>query len=226
MKRETSRELKLPSFSISIDELSVLINQIKEHFSNQDGIVISIEISMRNEIFRFDSVEELTSYPTIAESVTNFSVFVSQIGNDRRIYIRSGHFFNGYRSTASATSDSDIWCVGAIEVVRSFFQSRKLWYHWFLVTPFGWILFFVATTPSILLKIAPETKMESSVGFAWLAIVLTIFVLWIGKGRLLPNSKLRLSETDGFFRKRVPELSLLLAFISVVLTVLGWFVDK
>ena len=60
----------------------------------------------------------------------------------------------------------------------------------------------------------------------WVGTILALLLLWVGKGRLLPASILRITEEEGFLRRRAPELTLLIALASAIFTIVGWFVGK
>lgn len=229
MKREVERKQKLPAYAISVSQLSVLVARLTDLFQGQDKdkVNITIRITLKNEKLSFDSIDELLAYPELRGRVADFSVWASQYNSGRRVWLSSGSLLFDSRSTIHAEAESEAWCAGAIETVQSFLQPHKVWYHWFVVAPIGWILFFLGNGPTVALQFMPKgTVIDKTVAFAWFAIVLTLFVLWIGKGRLLPSSVLRVTEEDSFLRRHASELSLLMALISAVLTVVGWFVGK
>jgi hypothetical protein len=228
MKREVERKLKLPAFSISVSQLGLLMTRLLALFEGEEKVHVSIDATLKNEKLSFESIGELTSYPHLRGRITDFSIWLSQYGAaGRRVSILSGSLPFDSRSTVSAKAETEAWCAGAIETVHSFLMPHRLWYHWFVVAPIGWILFFLGNVPTVALQFAAKgTVIEKPVVFAWLAIVLTLFVLWIGMGRLLPSSILRVTEEDGFIRRHASELSLLIALASAVLTIVGWFIGK
>lgn len=226
MKREVERKQKLPAFSITVSELGVLLPRLIALFEDQDKVSVTIRVVLKNEKLSFDSIDELTAYPHLRGRITDFSVWLSHYNSGRRVSISSGTIFDS-RSTVSAEAESEAWCAGAIETVQSFMQTHKLWYHWFVVAPIGWALFVLGNAPTVALQFMTKgAVIDKPIVFAWLAVVLTLFVLWVGKGRLLPSSVLRVTEDESFIRRHASELSLLLALATAILTVVGWFVGK
>lgn len=228
MKREVERKLKLPAFSVSVSQLGVLISRLTELFSEEDKLHLSIDVTLKSEKLSFDSIDELMSYPHLRGGITEFSVWILQYGSaNRMVSIVSGSFLFDSRSTVSAKAETEAWCAGVLETVHSFMLSHKLWYHWFVIAPIGWLLFFIGNVPTVALQFVEEgTVIQKPIVFAWLAIVFTLFVLWIGKGQLLPSSVLRVTEDDGFIRRHASELSLLIALASAMLTIIGWYVGQ
>lgn len=226
MKREVERKQKLPAFSITVSQLGVLIPRLLALFEEQDKVSVTIRVILKSERLSFDSIEELVAYPDLRGHITDFSVWLSHYSSGRRIWISSGTVFDS-RSTVSAEAELEAWCAGAIETVHSFVQPHKLWYHWFVVAPIGWMLFVLGNAPTVALQfMAKGIVINKPLIFAWLAVVLALFILWIGKGRLLPSSILRVTEDDSYIRRHASELSLLIALASAILTVVGWFVGK
>lgn len=127
----------------------------------------------------------------------------------------------------SAKADNEAWCAGAIETAFSFLHSQRPWYHWFISSPLGWILSAFAYIPSISLPFLPKGAIiDKPFVYAWVAITATLAVLYVARSQLLPTSVLVLSEDEGFLRRNAAELSLLIALVSAVLTIIGWYVGK
>lgn len=226
MKREVERKQTLPAFSVTVRQLGVLISRLLALFEEQDKVSITIRVVLKNEKLSFDSIEELAAYQGLSGRITDFSVWVSHYSSGHRIWISSRSMFDS-RSAVSAEAESEAWCAGAIETVHSFVQTHRLWYHWFVIAPIGWLLFVLGNAPIVAFQFMPKgAVIDKAIVSAWLAIVVTLFVLWIGKGRLLPASILRVTEDEGFIRRHTSELSLLIALASAILTIAGWFVGK
>lgn len=226
MKREVERKQKLPAFSVTVSQLGVLVSRLLALFDEQDKVNITIRVVLKNEKLSFDSIDELAAYQGLSGHITDFSVWLSHYISGHRVLISSGSMFDS-RSTVSAEGESEAWCAGAIETVQSFVQTHRLWYHWFVVAPIGWLLFVLGNAPTVAFQfMAKGAVIDKTIVVAWLAIVITLFVLWIGKGQLLPSSVLRVTEDEGFIRRHASELSLLIALASAILTIIGWFVGK
>lgn len=225
MKREVKREKRLPAFSIGIDELGILWTRLIALFDDSQEIYSTIKISLPSEELEFDTIEELKQYPQLKGKITKFSLRLSQIGT-RNISIRSNSFLNS-QSEVSACADNEAWCAGAIETTFSFLQAHKLWYHWFVAAPIGWLLMVLGNAPTIAGLLLPKGEVIDRFLYAgWLAITLSIAIPYFGKSKFLPASVIRITDEEGFIRKHGIELSLFIAVVSAVLTVIGWFVGS
>lgn len=224
MKREVERDQKLTSFKIGIAELEVLVDRLLGLFPDPEKVHCSVDINLKTEKLEFESVAELKQYSSLKGVVTKFQLWLSQDG--KRISLRSGGIFGG-RGSISAKADNEAWCAGAIETVSSFLQTHRLWYHWFITSPLGWILSALIYVPIITAAIIPKgTYIEKPIVYAWVAITATFAVLYVARSKLLPSSILVLSGEEGFFQRNAAQLSLLIAVISAVLTIIGWYVGK
>ncbi len=224
MKREVSREKKLPAFSLGVGDLEALWGRLTTLFENPEDTFASLEITLPAEKLEFKSVEELREYSGLQGSVTNFSLWLSQGG--RRISIRSSSYFAS-RSEVSASGESEAWCAGAIETAYTFFMSTKLWYSWFVTAPLGWLLLLCVSAPNIISLLLPKDQAPSKPTFlAWFGITLALALLYFFKGKLLPSSVLVVTQRESFVRRHAAELSLVVAIASLILAVVGLFVTK
>lgn len=224
MKREVTREKKLPAFSIGIGELEALLERMSALFDKEKALYISIEITLKSEKLKFDKVEELREHSGNLSRVRNFSIWMSQDG--RRVSIRSAYFLTS-RSEVSTAADNEAWCAGAIETVYSYLHSNRLWYDWFLSAPLGWVLIVILSMPTVALLVLPKGQIISKTIVAgWSAMTVVMALLFFSKGKILPSSVLVFNNTDNLIRRYGGELSLVIAIISAVLTVVGWFVTK
>ena len=109
----------------------------------------------------------------------------------------------------------------------SFTQSHRLWYHWFVSAPIGWLFVIFANIPTIALLVLPKGQsLEKPVFAGWLAVTITLGILYFARTKLLPSSVIVVTREEGFVRRNAAELSLLVAIVSAVLTVIGWFFGK
>ena len=224
MRREVSREKALPAFSIGMGDLELLWGRLLALFDKPEHVHSSIDITLPSESLKFNNIDELREYSALRGRITKFRLWLSQ--GERNISIRSGSFF-GARPEVSVRADSEAWCAGAIETVYSFMQANKLWYSWFVSAPIGWIFFALANLPTIASLLLPKGEsLNKPVFAAWLSITITLGILYLVRGKLLPSSVLVVTREDGFIRRYVGELSLLVAIISIILTVVGWFFAK
>lgn len=224
MKREVRRERALPAFSVGIGELEVLCRRLIEQFESPKDVYVKIELTLPSESLEFKSIEELRQYSDLRGRITKFRLWFSQ--GERNISIRTGSLF-GSRPEVSASAGTEAWCAGAIETVYSFMQSNRLWYHWFVSAPIGWIFFIFANIPSIALLLLPKGQsLEKPVFAGWLAVTITLGILYFARAKLLPSSVIVVTREEGFIRRNAAELSLLVAIVSAILTVIGWLFGK
>lgn len=224
MKREVEREKSLPSFEIDVVELEVLISRLTSLFDDPDDVYCSIDIRLKNEALEFSSVDEIKGYKSLKGKVTNFSVWLSKGGMS--ITIRTNMFISSL-VTVSAKADNEAWCAGAIETVDSFIASHRTWYHWFIKWPFGYFLIAIAFAPLAIEKLGFNELFSNAIlSSAWLFLIMFLAVLYLTKGKFLPAAILRISNEEGYLRRKAPELSLIVALLTALLTVIGWFVGK
>ena len=224
MKREVRRERALPAFSVGIGELEVLYRRLIDQFDNPEDVYVIIELTLPSESLEFRSIEELRQYSDLRGRITKFRLWFSQGG--RHVSIRSSSLL-GSRPEVSASAETEAWCAGAIETVSSFIQSNRLWYHWFVSAPIGWIFFIFANIPTIArLLLSKGQSLEKPVFVGWLAVTITLGILYFARAKLLPSSVIVVTREEDFIRRNAAELSLLVAIVSAVLTVIGWFLGK
>jgi hypothetical protein len=224
MKREVERKKKLPAFSFGIGELEILWGRLLALFDSSETVHCNIEIKLPSENLKFESIEELKRYTQLRGRITKFSLWLSQGG--RRVLITSSYSF-GFPPEVSATAETERWCAGAIETVFSFVQSNRLWYHWFVSVPFGVIFYLFLFIPFTALMFLPKGQsLDKTLLTGWIGIVITLGILYFAKTILLPSSVLRVTQEEGFIRRYAAELSLIIAIITAILTVIGWFFEK
>jgi hypothetical protein len=226
MKRTVNREKVIPAFAIGIGDLEALIERILKLFDSDQRIYLTIKASLPSEELQFESVADLQSYPRLPDRIGKFSIWVSQNG-DRHISITSGSLRISPEARVSASANDEAWCAGAVETVYSFLQSQRVWYHWILSLPVGWMLAAVAWVPLLANVLVPSNDWHKTVfSTGWIATVLALTILYIGRMSYFPSALIQITKPDTFIKKYGVELSLLLALISLILTVVGWFVSK
>lgn len=227
MKRSVERESKLPAFSVNVAELEILWNRLLKLFedSKSDRYYSSLRVKLPSEELVFDNIDELRQYSELKGKISNFSLTLSEYSSSRRISISTGYILNS-NALVRVSGDNEAWCAGAIEVVLSFLQNHKLWYNLLVSSPLGWYLFLLAWVPNIIFALLPkDIKINKFFGMAWLTITITLAIIYIGRTKLLPSSIIRFSDEENFIKKYGVELSLIIAVISAILTIIGWFVS-
>jgi hypothetical protein len=123
--------------------------------------------------------------------------------------------------------ETEAWCAGAIETVYSFLRSYKVWYYPLVSAPIGWILIFLLNIPTVAQLFLPKVASIHSTAFiGWVATLIALAFLFAFRGKLFPAAALRITEEENFIRRHSAELGLIIALLSAVLTVVGWFLGK
>lgn len=89
------------------------------------------------------------------------------------------------------------------------------------------LLVFFIYTPTLVLLFLPEgIHLNIFILLAWLVVTVCLAILLIFNRKFFPPATLVIYQKDGFIRRHAAELTLLVAFLSLVLTVVGWFFAK
>jgi len=225
MKREIERVRELPAFSLSLGELETLWSRLLGLFNDSETLYTSIDIKLPLEKLEFSNIEELKEYKLLPPNVTNFSIVLSQ--KNRRVSLRVEDCVYSRKAQVRASSETEAWCAGAIDTFYTFIQSHKLWYNWFISAPIGWLIIASISIPELLLFfVFKGYQIDRTIVFSWITTLIVLISLYFFREKLLPAGILRISENNGFIRNHIGELSLILAIISVILTVVGWFITK
>ena len=223
MKREISRKKTLTAFQIDIAELGLLWEKLLALFKDPSRTLCSFTLDLPSETLKFDNFDELKSYQTLPSTVTNFSLWLSE--GERHISIRTQGLISS-KPQVSVGGESEAWCAGAVETVFVFFVQHKPSYNWFIAAPLGWFLVLLNGAVFAFVFLAKDTKIPLAAGISWLSLVVTFTLLYALRAKLFPMTVLSVRSSDGFFRRHIAELSLLVAVVSALLTVIGWFVAK
>jgi hypothetical protein len=224
MKREIERERKVSAFCIDVVDLENLLLKMRNLFDDQVDIYRSIKVSLPSEKIIFKDIDELKQYPNLKGKITKFTISMSQ--GDKWLTIRPGGSFS-YLASVTATGESEAWCAGAVDTVCSFLESHRLWYHWIMAAPLGWIYFTLSfLTIGFFLWIPEGVHLDKFAVIGWLAALLTLAFLFLSRKMLFPSSVLIITETENIIRRHSAEISLIIALTSVVLSIIGLIVRK
>lgn len=224
MKREISRKKALPTFRIDVAELSLLWERLVALFKDPSRVHCSLTLELPSETLKFDDFDELKNFQTLPSTVTNFSLRLME--GERHISIRTTGII-GSKPQVSVGGESEAWCAGAVETVFVFFVQHKASYNWFIAAPIGWLLVLLTYGAGFASSfLAKDVKVPLPALVGWLSLVVTFTLLYMLRAKLFPMTVLSVRNGDGFFRRHVAELSLLVAVLSALLTVIGWFVAK
>lgn len=190
-------------------------------------VYTSLHITLPSEKLEFKNIEDLKKY-ALAGKITKWHIYFAEdsLTTDTRnvLTIRSGSLMGSTLSEVHATSHTEAWCAGANEVVYSFLQSHKVWYHWFLAAPLGVILLVLVNTWSVGRILFPKEIVDkASFIIGWLTITGVFAILYFAKGKLLPSATIRITEEQNFIRRNVSELTLIVTIIALVVAVLQFF---
>jgi len=228
MKREVSRSRSLPAFELDVQDLGLLWSRCLALFEEPERVYATLTLELPAETLKFSSFQELESFQALPDRITTLSLWLAQ--GDRHILIRS-YSIMGISPEVSTGAESEAWCAGAVETVFAFMSNHRASYHWFVAAPLGWVLLAVIYGLPLTLVawqkfVAPDFKAPLAFAYAWGALVAAITLLHWSRKRLFPVTVLKVRETRSFLKRNVAELSLAVALISLVLTVIGWFVSK
>lgn len=219
MKREVSRDKYLPAFALNIDDLEILLSRLLTLFNEVDTIYTSIKPDLRRETLIFKNVEEIRENNGLRGQIKNFSLYLSQ--DDKSILVRSGWLLDS-RPSVSTSSSNEAWCAGAVETISSFFQSKHQWYFWFVSWAIGPISIAFSSIPLLAKVLLPRAfHLQGLALYSWTLLVIVLMFLYLAKDSLLPSASIIITQEDSFLRRHSGELSLLVAIVTVILTVIG-----
>lgn len=221
MKREVQRQERLPAFNLPSTELDLLWQRMEELFDGDPPVWRKLKLKLPNERLQFEDLAELKAYGRVRGRVTQFDLEFAQ--GSRSLAIRSGGTFLRPSPIVEAESESEIWCAGALEAVRSVVRANRAWYWWFERLPFTLLFFILSLLPlvsswlgwSIFKDMAPKTAAS------WFSIVILLGFLSFSKEKVLPPSSITFTEEHNFVRRYGAEIGLILGLISVVLGVVA-----
>lgn len=224
VRREVSRKRVLPTFRIDVAELQLLWDRLLDLFAEKDKVLASITVELGNEKFDFERPSDLLTCSDLPATVKNFSLYLSHAG--RRVTIGASSFVAA-RPEVRATGDTEAWCAGAVETAAAFLDRHRVWYHWFLVAPVGWLLLLCTYGVMFGSIFAPkDLKLPPTVAVGWATLTVVLLVLFFSRAKLLPVCSLEVRNEPSYLRRYAGELTLIVAVVSAVLTVVGWFVAK
>jgi len=182
----------------------------------EDKLNLTIEIERRGEDLEFNSIDELETYaPNLPARVNTMKWRVYDFPRSCRL---QPTFFVGLGVVASAPTEA--WCAGAIAVVETHAKRNRLWYSW--IQP--WIVWLVA----LILGFVPllsdrllNRPMSTPAGAALIALQTLFWTIYFSYGRLLPRHVLVLRIEESWLRRYATELTVLLAVLSFIISVIA-----
>jgi len=218
MKKEISRKRNLPAFKTDLAGLEFLVDKLLSLFPERKCRP-SITINVRNEEFKFDTLEEIGKTRELPDRVTSFSLWLSE-GSKRFSFYPGG--FLGSASSITAVADNEAWCAGAIETALQFFRQNRAWYSWFRGWPIGALTLVAFNIPSIMMATGLSSMFVTpKILITWVVSLLVVFALYLGRGRLLPSAVLEIRRTESVIKRHVSELTFLVSLLALLLTIIG-----
>jgi hypothetical protein len=224
MKREISRKKTLPAFRIDMAELGLLWERLVALFNDPSRVHGSLTLELPTETLKFANFGELKNHDKLPPTANKFSLLLME--GERHIFIGTSGIVSS-KPEVSVGGESEAWCAGAVETAFVFFVQHKASYNWFIAAPIGWLLVLLTYGAGLASSfLAKDVKVPLPAFVGWLSLVVTFTLLYALRAKLFPMTVLSIRNTDGFFRRHVAELTLLVAVVSALLTVIGWFIAK
>lgn len=227
MNRSVRRERQLPAFALTLGELGALWARLDLLFQPASELYsTSISVRLPSEELTFYNVDELREYVGLPATIKNFSIsFADHPLNQpvRRIRIRTAPLLNSVPYVI-ALSESEAWSAGAIDACYTFIRNYTAWYSWFLSMP-AWVLLILFSLQPISFRLLPaDTSVSSGLFFTWIALLVLIMILYFGQ--VFPSAVIRTSDRKFSTREYIPELSLGIAVLTLMLMVIQWLFPK
>ena len=226
MKREVTRERRLPAFRIDVGQLEALVERLSALFTDT-RVHQSVTISFGKEEFDFNTPDEIRKCADLPSRVTSFRLWLSEgPGGPRRVSVQQTGLVLSSASVR-AVGETESWCAGAVETVYTFLRAHRQWYWWVRGWPIGALTLLSLNLDTISRLLGVKSLMSSPLLIgAWLATALAFAALWFLRDRIFPSVVLEVRPHETTLRRYMPELTLFVAILSLVLTIIGWFLGR
>jgi hypothetical protein len=181
---------------------------------------------------RFASLDELVACEELPSEVTDFEFWIRQTDSladrpvDRFLLLRARPDLPPF---VHADGESESWSAGAVEVVHSFAVQHQASLSWLRSLPF-WpivLLGFVPSLSVLIRKYFPGTlELPPQFELVWSLVVVSLVFFQLSKSRYFPPATLVVREQLGFFGKYAVQLSLAIAFVALLVAIVGLFIGK
>jgi hypothetical protein len=218
VKKEVRRERKLRAYTIDIATLQSLVDRAASLFENGD-MSYSINITVNKADLTFENFDELRTYGGLPLLVRDFTVYIHNASHTHSIRLSSYSFLGSTKVTASSSSEA--WCAGAVEIVYEHLRSHANWYWPVLGWPVlvMWLLVFTLPVTAKLIG-RNMISTQSSVG-AWMSMNVCAYLIAVNQRRIFPPATLLTAERRNTIRQWVPEITLFVTFLALVFTIIG-----
>jgi hypothetical protein len=227
MKRSVRRSVDLPPFSIGLAELCLIWTRLDPMFDGEKDKSFYVDVEFEDETITLESIEELKNTEYQRSKSSTFTLHCH--GTDRGLHIYTPPH-SGKKPRLIVTAESEVWVAGAREVVLSIIGQNRSWHHWLQPAALDWIVLILlmvaagAMAFSLGVNRGAQAADARTLGLAGSGLVLAWLLL--GRRRLLPAATLRLKDVESFWRKYSVELTLALAFVSVIVAAAGLLIPK
>jgi len=208
MERKVKREQNLPSFSIDIPQLELLISKIKAEFNDESvSMLITIELPSK-ETFKIRNTEELKDFaalPELPDNIKNFNLLMYT--QDESVTI-SSNFKAEYN--VSASSGNEAWCAGIVEIVNSTAILNKRFYSPVNKLDSFWTIYiFIFTIVLVALINTLTNFIPTEITFNIYNVIGFLFVICLMfyiKHNLFPPFVLRINDSDNIIKRYSPQI--------------------
>lgn len=223
MRHETTREERVDSFEVNVDDLERLLEKLSDEFSNKDNIRISIELEFGQDSWEFENVHEIRN----TDEISNERCYKFQINmscENENLSIDEGFFTD--RFEISARGDKASWCAGIIDVTKACLKNHRTPLYW--IGKF-WAIFILFSLLGVVLMIyVKPSDLETLNGIISLFIFCLLFMVWSRvKKKLAPPGVIFLKgepEKSGI-KYLIKEWSVYIGFIALSIATLNGLVD-
>lgn len=221
MKQKITKQKALNAFAVDVTTLEVLVTKLKVLFDEPRW---SIDIDLGDRKFSFESFEELKLYAELPARVIDFLIYINQ-GSDKYILIQSTGGSGG-DARILTTSNSEAWCVGAIETAVSFLKNHRAWYWFIRGWPLMGIIIAISVALGNLLPDAVGWKEKNTEVAAAIAISIALSVVFIKQEKFLPSGTLKVKTVESFISRYSTELTLLTSVLGLLIALLSFLSKK
>ena len=221
MKRTIRREEKIDSFEIGIEDLALLINQLKKAFQNENDIRVSIEMEFGEETWDFGNVDEIRKGEISEKQCSNFELAIH--GRESDITISSKTWFSANAEMTSC-GDNVGWCAGINETAKNYLQKYRVWHYWMGRKAVASSLF--------LLSGATIAYYNDLTGIERIDTIVTFLVLgsmWIAwnemRAKWFPGGIILLNNRRSDTRNTIFKWSIIVGVIAIVVGAISAVID-
>lgn len=212
VKETFERRRALPAFRIDLADLEVLCVKLRKQFPEKHDFTVYLKLGTRT--LYASGVDELRTAPELPKTAYHFYIQLQSWEPHRNCTIYAYQQQFG-QPRVLVEADDETWCAGMVDLVQTFTRNHRRWYSALR----GWPLTIMAlVVPNVFNVINWIVNFSESISLAAVAPMFMFLVLWIARPYLFPAGTLAIRSEESVWKRHVPELSLLVAIISLVAT--------